>query len=105
MPDFGGVRIDVPIDFGDVGPKIMSIAHNIGEELGRLERELMPLAEFWMGGSKEEWLKTQTRWNNSAHVLMAAEGQLGDIGHAVNTNWMNYQTVEHDNASMLRTSD
>jgi hypothetical protein len=93
MPDFGGSRIDVPIDFGHVGPKIMSIAHHIAEELGRLEKELMPLAEFWMAVRRTNG----SRRRRDGIVLPVSDGRRGPTRryrHAVNTNWGNYLTVE-----------
>ena len=102
MPDPTGVRINVPPDLADSGPRILAIAAAIGDELTQLRGLLAPLHDYWSGQSQIGWQDLQTMWDAAAGNLMSTSGTLGAIGHTAGVNWENYVNCETSNTTTWR---
>ncbi|MDT5024052.1 MAG: hypothetical protein QOE61_478 [Micromonosporaceae bacterium] len=99
MPDVMGARIAVPAELETSGPRILTIAVALSEEISMLRNLLGPLADYWTGQASQGHEEVQAEWNTASTNLMTDVGTLGALSHACSTNWTNYVDCEAANTA------
>lgn len=116
MADIGSIPIWVANELATAGPHVRSVAAQLTQDLLELRNRLAPLAETWDSGAHSYYDPLERMWDQSAQRLfgtsgtataaqdptnpgqvLAGEGVLGEIAHALDVTWTNYVAGEAAN--------
>jgi hypothetical protein len=98
MADVDGREIYVGEGLAAAGSWLNGRAADIVGELEALKARLAPLEAAWTKSQAAGYYQeNQLNWNIAADGLFGPDGVLGQIAHAMNVNWANYEDAEWAN--------
>lgn len=96
MPDISSIAVSFAA-LETAAVDTVNVARTIANDLGDLERSLMPIRSSWSGSAAAEFDAIERRWRESAGAIQHV---LEQIGQALSIAAGNYGEVERINARM-----
>jgi len=116
VPDIGSIPLWVANELSTAGQTVRNTAIQLTQDLQDLRNQLAPLAESWDSDSHNYYDELERLWDQASQRLfgtsgaataspgttdqgqvLAQEGVLGEIAHALDVTWDNYVLTEGAN--------